>query len=264
VTAQIPEQNLQGSISVSGRLNPNADPPQVNSGGVVSAASFAQSGVLAPGSFVSIYGARFADGLNVANGYPWSTELVGTTVILGGRLLPLYFTSDGQINAVVPVDTPINTRQQLIVQRGSKYAVPESVTIAAAQPAVFTPSQTGKGQGYVLVHDATGVETLTDAAHPAKAGDVLVTYCAGLGVTNPAVPDGQPASSTSLTPTVNTVTMTIGGVNANVIFAGLAPGFIALYQVNAIMPSGVAPGSAVPVTLSVGGQTSPVVTMAAK
>jgi len=264
VTAQIPEQNLQGSISVSGRLNPNADPPQVNSGGVVSAASFAQSGVLAPGSFVSIYGARFADGLNVANGYPWSTELVGTTVILGGRLLPLYFTSDGQINAVVPVDTPINTRQQLIVQRGSKYTVPESVTIAAAQPAVFTPSQTGKGQGYVLVHDATGVETLTDAAHPAKAGDVLVTYCAGLGVTNPAVPDGQPASSTSLTPTVNTVTMTIGGVSANVIFAGLAPGFIALYQVNAIMPSGVAPGSAVPVTLSVGGQVSPVVTMAAK
>src|SRR5262249_52780237 len=156
--------------------------------------------------------------------------------------LPLYFTSSGQINAVVPIDTPMNTRQQLIVRRGAKYTVPESVTIAAAQPAIFTPSQTGKGQGYVLVHDAnTGVEVNADPAHPAKTGDILVTYCAGLGLTNPPVGDGQPASTTALSPTVNTVTMTIGGVNANVFFSGLAPGFIGLYQVNAIMPSDVTP-----------------------
>jgi uncharacterized protein (TIGR03437 family) len=265
VTAQIPEQSLQGSISISGTLNANADPPQVNSGGVVSAASFGQVGVLAPGSFVSIYGARFADGLNVAPSYPWTTELVGTEVILGGRSLPLYFTSSGQINAVVPIDAPVNTRQQLIVRRGSKYTVPEPVTIAAAQPAVFTPSQTGKGQGYVLVHDVnTGVEINADPSHPAKVGDVLVTYCAGLGLTNPPVADGQPASTTALSSTVNPVTMSIGGVNANVFFSGLAPGFIGLYQVNATMPSGVTPGDSVPVTLSVGGQISPAVTMAVR
>jgi uncharacterized protein (TIGR03437 family) len=264
IAAQIPEQKLQGSISISGSLQKNPDPPQVSAGGVVSAASFGQAGVIAPGSFISIYGTRFADGINVAPAYPWTTELVGTEVILGGSSLPLYFTSTGQINAVVPNDVPVNTRQQLIVRRGLTYTAPESVSIAAAQPAVFTPSQSGQGQGYVLVHDAAGIETLADPSKPAHAGDVLVTYCAGLGVTNPAIPAGSPASLTALSPTVNSVTMTVGGVNAPVFFAGLAPGFVGLYQVNATMPTGVTPGDAVVVVLIVGGQSSPPVTMSVR
>ncbi|HEV8145465.1 MAG TPA: hypothetical protein VGP79_03755, partial [Bryobacteraceae bacterium] len=263
VTAQIPEQNLQGSISISGSLQKNPDPPQVSAGGVVSGASFGQVGVLAPGSFISIFGTRFADGLNIAPSFPWLTELVGTEVILGGRSLPLYFTSTGQINAVVPKDVPPNSRQQLVVRRGFTYTVPESVSIAAAQPAIFTPSQTGKGQGYVLV-SAAGVETLADSRNPAKAGDAVVVYCAGLGITNPAPADGSPASSTALSPTVNPVTITIGGKEINPFFGGLAPGFIGLYQVNAVVPSGIAPGDAVPVVLTVGGQSSPVVTMAVR
>jgi uncharacterized protein (TIGR03437 family) len=99
---------------------------------------------------------------------------------------------------------------------------------------------------------------------PAHANDVVVIYCAGLGLTNPAIDAGTPSSLTTLSPTVNPVTVTIGGQDATVLFAGLAPGFVGLYQINAFVPAGVTPSDQVPVILSVGGQSSPVVTMSVR
>ncbi|HEV2687782.1 MAG TPA: hypothetical protein VGV35_04485, partial [Bryobacteraceae bacterium] len=264
VSAQIPAQNVQGSIQITGGLRQNVDPPQISPGAVLSAASFAQQGVIAPGSIVSIFGARFADGINVANTLPLTTELVGTEVILGGSSLPLFFTSTGQINAIVPISAPVNSQAQMLVRRGTTYTVPEPVTVAAAQPAVFTPSQSGKGQGYALVHALSGTETLADSVHPAHANDVVVIYCAGLGLTNPAVESGTPSSLTTLSPTVNSVTVSMGGQNATVLFAGLAPGYVGLYQVNTIVPAGITPSDQVPLILSVGGQSSPIVTMSVR
>jgi adhesin/invasin len=62
--------------------------------------------------------------------------------------------------------------------------------------------------------------------------------------------------------TVNPVTVQIGGANAQVQFAGLTPGFAGLFQVNVVVPPGAATGNAVPVSITVAGQTSNVVTMA--
>jgi uncharacterized protein (TIGR03437 family) len=56
--------------------------------------------------------------------------------------------------------------------------------------------------------------------------------------------------------------VTIGNVQADVIFSGLAPGYVGLYQVNALVPAGVAAGSAVPVVISMGGASSNTVTIA--
>ena len=53
------------------------------------------------------------------------------------------------------------------------------------------------------------------------------------------------------------MTVSVGGVDAPVQFAGLTPGFTGLYQINAVIPSGIRPGDAVPITISVNGQTSP-------
>jgi uncharacterized protein (TIGR03437 family) len=60
------------------------------------------------------------------------------------------------------------------------------------------------------------------------------------------------------------VTLTIGGVNASIAFAGLTPGLTGLYQVNATVPPGITPGNQVPVVLSVDGAPGPPVTMAVK
>ena len=70
------------------------------------------------------------------------------------------------------------------------------------------------------------------------------------------MPDGAaaPASGNPLYQTVATASVTIGGVNAPVLFSGLAPGYVALYQVNVQVPEGVPTGDAVPVVLTM---TSP-------
>jgi adhesin/invasin len=70
----------------------------------------------------------------------------------------------------------------------------------------------------------------------------------------PTVPGVIPAQGISSA--VNAVTMTIGGINATVLFAGLTPGFPGLYQVNAVVPAGVSASDQVPVVLSVSGNQS--------
>ena len=76
----------------------------------------------------------------------------------------------------------------------------------------------------------------------------------------------QEGSSAPTTPplstTVNPVTVTIGGQPATVAFSGLTPGFAGLYQINAVVPPGITPSDAVPVVLTIAGQTSPPVTIA--
>ena len=100
------------------------------------------------------------------------------------------------------------------------------------------------------------VQILATPSAPATAGDVLTIYCAGLGEVTPALNAGASAPLDTLENTVNPVTATIGGVAANVLFAGLTPGFTGLYQVNLTVPSGVTPGSAVPLVLTAAGQQS--------
>jgi uncharacterized protein (TIGR03437 family) len=173
------------------------------------------------------------------------------------------FSSDGQVNALLPLSLPVNARTQVIVQRGNQFSVPEEILIAPAQPGVFSTASSGKGQGHIYVAQANGTLRLADTANPARAGDTLVIYCSGLGAVDSAVTDGAAAPLDRLVRTVNPATATIGGVNANVGFAGLAPGFaVGLYQVNVTVPSGVTPGDSIPLVLSVAGQLSPTVTLA--
>lgn len=69
---------------------------------------------------------------------------------------------------------------------------------------------------------------------PAAVGSPIAVYLMGLGAVNPAVATGAPAAGISRV--TLPVTATIGGVNASVLFAGLAPGYIGLYQVSLIVP----------------------------
>ena len=263
VLAQIPSQNLQGTVQVSGSLAPSQNSPLVNAGGVVSGAAFVSQVPVAPGSIVSIFGSKLATSLALASQLPLGTQLSDSQVSIGGRPMPLFYTSDGQINAMVPYGIATNTQYQVFVQRGSTLSSGEAVTVAASQPAVFTQDQSGKGQGLIFVgNPLPDGSNLASASNPAKSGDTIVIYCSGLGEVSPPVASGAAAPSSPPATTVNQVTVTIGGVQAQVAFAGLAPTFAGLYQVNAVVPPGVAPGSQVPVTLSVAGQTSPAVTMA--
>jgi adhesin/invasin len=85
-----------------------------------------------------------------------------------------------------------------------------------------------------------------------------------LGGVDQPVSVTQPAPTSPLSNAVGAVTVTIGGQKATTSFAGLTPGFTGLYQINAVVPGGVAPGDAVEVTISVAGQVSPVVSMSVR
>jgi uncharacterized protein (TIGR03437 family) len=251
---------LQGTQAIGGTLQTNPTAPSV--AGVGSPAKSVASQPLAPGSFISIYGLHLSAGTNAALSLPLKTELGATQVVLGARSLPLLYSADGQVNAVIPYDVPPNSTQQLIVTNGPAISVPAPITIAATQPAVFA-----NANGFGIVFDVkpgTSAQIPVDASHPMSAGDAIVIYCAGLGPVNPPVAAGSAAPSSPPAVTTNPVTVTIGGKSAQVFFSGLVGGFAGLYQVNAYVPTGIAPGDAVPLVVSVDAFNSAPVTVAVK
>lgn len=261
VQAQEASPALQGTASIGGTLQANPTTPVINAGGAVSAASLTLHQPLAPGSFVSIFGANLSAGQTQSNSLPLATQLGATQVFLAGEQLPLQFVGGGQVNAILPYDVAPNSTQQMIVMNGPAISVPEPVVIAPAQPAVFTLDLSGHGAGIVVGQKPDQTQFVVDANHPLTAGDVAIIYCAGLGPVNPSVPAGSAAPLTPLSYTANTVTVTMGGVNAPVLFAGLAPTYAGLYQVNATVPSGITPGNNVQLVLTEAGQSSVPVTI---
>jgi hypothetical protein len=74
-------------------------------------------------------------------------------------------------------------------------------------------------------------------ARPEATGKVVVIYATGIGNTNPLVPDGQAAPGNPLALATAPTEITIGGQPATVLFSGLAPGFVGLWQLNVQLPA---------------------------
>ena len=121
-----------------------------------------------------------------------------------------------------------------------------TVPLTDASPAFYHAAADALDEGFKVIN----------AGNPAKRGAVAQLFLNGLGAVTNQPASGSPASAANLARTQQTPVVTIGGQPAQVVFSGLAPGFPALYQVNVVVPQGVTPGSAVPVTVSVGGKPS--------
>jgi uncharacterized protein (TIGR03437 family) len=261
VRAQDPANRFEAAVQVSGAVARNPDVPLVSAGGVTSAASYQP--FPGPGTLLSVFGAAMAHGLAGATSLPLQTTLGTTTVNLGGRLLPLLFASETQINAVMPYERLTRIVSQVVVRRGNALSVPESLVLSEALPAVFTVDQSGRGQGHIYRVTNEGARILASPGSPASAGDVLEIYCTGLGPVDRTLNAAEPVPA-ELLRTVYPVSVTIGDRPARVLFAGLTAGFVGLYQVNAVMPELVSTGDRVPIVISVGAESSPPVTIAAR
>jgi uncharacterized protein (TIGR03437 family) len=236
--------------------------PLVEPGSVLNAASFKSNAPIAPGMLISVFGNELAENPGqIASSVPLPTELNNTEVRLGDKPLRLLYSSTAQINAQIPFDLNPNTEHQIVVKRGDTISSPESFTVATTQPAIFTTAQNGIGQGAIT--NAVTNE-LADRSKPVRAGEFISIYCTGLGLVTPAAEAGAAAPTTVLSRTLKPVSVTIGGRSAEVSFAGLAPGFVGLYQVNAVIPSGVTASDEVPVVIETDGQTSPPATIAVR
>jgi uncharacterized protein (TIGR03437 family) len=250
---------LSGTIAIGGGIQDNPDPPVFTVEGIINATNSSPGAPLVPGSLISIYGLKLSDSTGAAPRLPLEGDLQGVEVVMAGKKLPLQYTSSGQINAIIPYDIPANVPHSAVVLRGNRQSSVVQVQIADTLPAVFTTDNNPKGQGAIL-NNADG--RVFDASNPAHAGDFAVIYCTGLGTVNSTVPAGSASPGSPAATTVNAVTVTIGGINAQVLFNGLSPGYAGLYQVNVKVPDGITPGDTVPVVLTSAGRSGGTVTMA--
>jgi uncharacterized protein (TIGR03437 family) len=233
--------------------------PQINACGIVNGASY--TAPVAPGSIAAVFGDFFLGSTSVDTDLPLDTSLQNLSFqFSGGTQAPLYFVSDGQVNLQVPWELAGKSAATLTATLSGKTGASQTVSLAAFAPAIFTTNAQGTGQGAILDQNFH----LVDSSNPATAGTTyLLIYCTGLGAVTNQPATGSPALSNPLSWTTTTPTVTIGGVlSTNVSFHGLAPGYAGLYQVNALVPPGVAAGNAVPVAVSIGAAASNAVTIA--
>ena len=252
-------------------LAPSATTPTVPPNSVVNNASFVVgTNAIAPGAIVAIFGSNLNDGSQNpfsafgANGR-LLTMLGGASVTFNGFSAAMFSSFPGQLNVEVPLELAGSASAQVVVTVNGQQSAPQTVQISAASPGIFSINSQGNGQGAIQIANSTTFAAPSGSiggaqTRPATVGvDFLTIYCTGLGSVNnpPATGAAGSGQSTVATPLVN-----IGGVPATVSFSGLAPGFVALYQVNVQVPAGAPTGNAITVAFSISGKQSNSVTIA--
>jgi len=223
--------------------------PAFPANGAVNAA--APQAPLSPGGLFSIYGVNLAAQAQQPLLLPLPATMAAASVQIDGIAAPLVYVSPQQINAQVPWEATPGSATLTVTHAG--VAASQTVSIAAAGPAIFTLY--GNPQAAALNQDYA----VNSQANPAAAGQAILLFGTGFGAVSPAVPTGAAASADSLSQVTAKVTATVGGAAAQVLFAGLAPGFAGLWQINLTLPAGIS--GAVPTIVTVAGMPSNTVTV---
>jgi uncharacterized protein (TIGR03437 family) len=246
-----------GGSSKSASFNVTVPQPSINAGGVVNVASYAKT--VAPGGIAAAFGNFLLNSSSTAAAVPWPISLAGLSMQFSdGIQVPLTYASNDLVDFQVPWELAGQSQGSLTATVNGQTGAAQAVALAAFSPGIFTINAQGTGQGAVL-----GVNyRLVDSSNPTAANAKIQIYCTGLGAVTNQPLTGSPALASPLSETTTNPIVTIGGVRANMLFSGLSPGSVGLYQVNAIVPAGTATGSAVPVVISIGGVNSNSVTIA--
>jgi len=231
----------------------NGDGDRLSAAGVLSGASLA-AGPVAPGQITSLLGQgigpRFAA---LPEEGPSSYVLGGTRVWFDGVQAPLLYAGPNQINLVTPFGVVAGGTTEILVQKEGLETARLSVPVVNAAPALFTLDASGMGAGAILNEDTS----LNSTTNPAQRGRVISIFATGAGQLDPGGKDGAIATGTTQRP-VLPVTVRIGGLDAQVLYAGSAPGLIeGLLQINCRVPAEVDAGPAVDLVVTVGSTNSP-------
>jgi uncharacterized protein (TIGR03437 family) len=227
--------------------------PAPTIGAVVNGASFVGGGVV-PGEIATLFGSNLTSstGINLTSGLPLLTKFLNVSVMVNGMPAPLFAVDNvngqEQINFQVPWEVANGSNANISATNNGTTGATISVPVLAAQPGIINYAAASGNFGVILHANYQ----LADTAHPAVPGETVLIYCAGLGAVSSPPADGAAANGQS---TVATANVTISGVNAPVSFSGLAPSFVGLYQVNALVPAGLASGNQ-SVVITIGGSLS--------
>jgi len=206
----------------------------------------------APGELVEIYGTNLAQVTTDLSGWPGvslPSPLNGVSVTLGGHAGRILYVSPGQVDALLPFGSPTGP-QMLTLSNTNGTSAPVSLNVAAAAPALYN-----------FAFENVGFSEVSQS-NPASGGDLVVFYMTGMGQTTPALVTGQTVPLGPPYYDTVPVTVTIGGVNASVVYSIAAPPYVAgLYQMAVTVPVGLLPGNQ-PVVATSGGVQSNTVTIA--
>ena len=256
-TVTVSSPNIaNGSQTVNVTLTVSQGAPPVATA-IVNAASF-QSGPISPGELVTIGGTNMGPttgvlfSLTAAGTVP--TSLGGVTVTFNNVPAPLLFVRTDQINAIVPYEITGQPVANIVVQFQGSMSVALQANVVNTQPAIFSLTQNGSGQGAILNQDYS----VNGTSKPAAKGSVIQIFATGEGQLVPAVATGSvtPGVAPFPKPIATPVTVTIGGQPAVVQYAGEAPTLVSgVLQVNAVIPATVASGNQ-PIILTVGSNSN--------
>ncbi len=207
---------------------------------------------ISPGMVAAMYplGIRFGEETVVAPSFPLATDLADLQVLVDEKPAPLYFVSPTQINFYVPMGLEPGTQSTFIVQRKSNSQILASgvLDVGVATPAFFTTTQNGQGQIAALNEDNT-VNTNTNGV---ARGGVIQLFATGQGYIPGAPEDGSPATGVVNTPTKPRIVIGSTLIESNspdILYSGLAPGLVGVWQINVRIPMAVPPGSATDVVV---------------
>ncbi len=242
--------NIAGQVFTITQAAKGATAPVFIADGVVNAASGIGGGV-APGEFVTIYGAGLGPSLPVHSD---STEkgLGGTRVFFNGIEAFVSYTSSNQVNALVPYGISASRSVDTQIEFGAMRSQSVALSVMESAPGIFTRDASGSGAAVVVNQDGTtnGPDT------PALRGEVIAFWATGQGATEPPGIDGKPPVAPLFPKPALAVTVLIGAVpvpSSDVLFAGMV--YAGVMQVNVRIPRDVVAGP-VPILLGVGNASS--------
>jgi uncharacterized protein (TIGR03437 family) len=226
---------LRGTTQLTGAIESNTA-PILNQGATLRTVQGEAGAPLAPGTLVQIFGSNLSQSTVQPSSLPLPTNINGTQVLIGGLAAPLYYISSGEVDAQVPLELAPRAGYPIVVSVNGALTVPDTINLVAAEPGVIAfPT------GIPVAQHAN--YNLITADDPAVPGEAIILYLVGMGDTNPPVPSGSPAPSQQPFALVTTAPqVTVAGAPATVLFAGMTPGAVGLYQVNIVVPAQAATG----------------------
>jgi uncharacterized protein (TIGR03437 family) len=246
VTASAPGYPAATS-RITGAVVPNAV-PVLTPNGTLHSFDPLVGAALAPGTIVAIYGQNLAAAAAQPTTIPLPTAFNGTLVIVGGMEAPLYYVSPTQVNAQIPFELQPGSQYDVIVSANGALTNSQPIQLSAAAPGLAAFSN-----GMLIAQHSDG--TLVSQTSPAMAGEYLVAYLAGLGDTTVPVASGTASPSSPLAQPSAAPVLTIDGGQYPILFAGLTPGLVGLYQMNFQVPADLPAGN-ITIAVSQDGQSS--------
>ena len=221
---------------------------------VTNAASYAQ-GAVAPGEIVTIFGSGIGPStlvnMHITDSGTVDTNLGGTQVFFDGYPAPILYSSATQVSVIVPYEVAGSLTTSMLIQYQGLSSNRLTLPALASLPGIFTMGSLGSGQGAIVNQD----NTINSRQNGADPGSIVSIFATGGGQTNPPNVDGSLPTDARLTELP--VKVQIASENADVIYAGTAPGEPAgVLQVNVRIPADVARGTNVPVVITVGNTAS--------